>query len=291
MVKLFFIIALLFVHNAFAEEENNETTLSSIEIVVEEDPLTQKIKSFLTPQEYEAKKDFINVIFDPKSAFYINERVDALKVVETLKENGLLNLFFKKPQEFQLNFKTNGAPLFLVKIMGDALRNIGYFRYVTTASVLDASEFTWSITIRSEYATDPLILQKELQKSGCSIVDIEKNKANEWSYVVDINGGYLNVKVLEDAQEVKLRRSLYAHWLDISKIRTLRVKSSRRNNWYPYIAYYDASLHLLKLTKENRIFRNITLKMPKNAKYIRISDLYTLKNVKDELTLMPKGSR
>ena len=66
-----------------------------------------------------------------------------------------------------LNFETNGAALFFVKIMGDTLRNIGYYRYVTQESNLQSKRFKWTISLNSEYATDPIILQRELLKSGC----------------------------------------------------------------------------------------------------------------------------
>jgi len=261
------------------------------EVSVQEDPLTTKIKSFLNEKTYEDNKGFINVIFDPKSAFYENDRVDAVKVVQTLKENGLLKLFFKKPQEFRLNFKTSGSPIFFVKIMSDTLRSIGYYRYVTTASTLDSSEFTWSINLTSEYATDPLVLQKQLQKSACDIIDIERNNSKEWSYVIDISNAKLNVRTLEDGEKVTLKRSLYAHWLNISKIRRLKIQSTRHNRWYPYIAYYDSSLHLVKIIKREKIYKEILLNIPKNATYIKISDLYTLKNVRDALVLLPQGAR
>ena len=253
--------------------------------------LTLKIKSFLDVEVYEQNKAFVGVIFDPESDFYQNERVDVVKVVETLKENGLLNLFFKTPREIQLNFKTSGSPLFFVKLMGDALRNIGYYRYVTTASNLNSSEFTWSIKLTSEYATDPLVLQTELNKSGSNIIDIERSSATEWTYVVDMGNSFLNLIELEESQEIKLKRSLYAHWLNVSKIKELKIVSSRRNNWYPYIAYYDSSLHLLKVIKEDERYSTLKLEIPKQAKYIKISDLYSLKNVKDSLTLYPSGTR
>ena len=285
MVK-FFLSLLMLCSFALAQDE---AVLE--EVNTQEDPLTTKIKSFLNEKTYEENKGFINVIFDPKSAFYQNDRVDAVKVVQTLKENGLLKLFFKKPQEFRLNFKTNGSPLFFVKLMGDTLRSIGYYRYVTTASTLDSSEFTWSINLTSEYATDPLVLQTQLQKSACNIIDIEKNAQKEWTYVIDISNAKLNVPILQNKQETKLKRSLYAHWLNVSQIRQLKIKSSRRNSWYPYIAYYDSSLHLVKILKRDKIYREILLNIPKNAVYIKISDLYTLKNVRDALLLQPRGSR
>ncbi|MBU0719842.1 hypothetical protein KJ877_00725 [bacterium] len=257
----------------------------------QEDILTQKIKTFIDANVYEQNKAYIDIIFSPRSEYLNGERVDAVKVIQTLKDNGLLNLFFKYPSELTLNFKTSGAPLFFVKLLGDSLRNIGYYRYVTKASNLDSSEFTWTISLLSEYATDPLILQKELQKSGCNIVDVQRNSSANWTYVVDMTDGHLNIQSLQNGEEVELKRSLYAHWLNVSNIKTLKIKSSRRNDWYPYIAYYDSSLHLLQVIKKENKMGRITLRIPKYAKYIKISDVYTLKNIRDALVLNPSGSR
>ena len=286
MVKIFLSLLLLITFS-FAEVETNQEEY----VVQEVELLAQKIESFLGTQEYNKKLNFINVIFEPKSSYYKNERVDVIKVVKTLEDNGLLRLFFKSPREIHLHFETSGSPLFFVKLMGDALRNIGYYRYVTTASSLDAEAFSWSISLSSEYATDPLVLQNELKKSGCSIIDIQRKSATEWIYVVDMVGGYLNLPELKQSQELKLKHSLYAHWLNCSNIEKLKIRSSRRNHWYPYIAYYDTSLHLLKVIKKDEIRSKIVLNIPKRAKYMKISDLYTLKNVKDELVLTSYGRR
>lgn len=284
MVKAFLAFLLLFSFSYALEEESDD-------LVVNEDPLTHKIKSFLDERTFTQNKEFIEIIFDPKSDFYQNDRLDTIKVVQTLKENGLLRLFFDAPKEFKLHFKTSGSPLFFVKIMSDTLRNIGYYRYVTVASHMDSSEFSWSISLKSEYATDPLVLQQELDKNGCNIIDIQRDSMEEWTYTVDMAHGYLNIPELKSKKELRLKRSLYAHWLDVSGIEYLDIRSSSRNQWYPYIAYYDSSLHLLKIIKENAIYREISLEMPKGAKYMKISDVYTLKNVKDELLLLPQGSK
>jgi len=286
MVKLLFVLLVTFTLSYAAEIDN-----SFAKVQVQEDPLVSKIQSFLDVATYENNRDFINVIFDPKSAFYANNRVNSVKVVQTLKENGLLKLYFKKPHELKLNFKTSGAPLFFVTLMGDTLRNIGYYRYVTIASNLDESEFTWNISLSAEYATDPLILEQELKKSGCKVIDIQRESAYEWTYVIDMTHGFLNVQELHAKKSIKLKRSLYAHWLNVSKIKTLKITSSRRNSWYPYITYYDASLHLLKVLKRQNIYHKINQNIPSNAKYIKITDLYTLKNVRDGLTLYPGVSK
>ncbi len=284
MVKIFSIFLLL-ISFAFAQE------MEEVVEVNEESILTQKIKTFISESSFEKNKAFIKLIFSPEANYYTQERVNVVKVVETLKENGLLKLFFEKPQELKLSFKTSGSPLFFVKIMGDSLRNIGYYRYVTTESNLNISEFTWMISLKAEYATDPLILQKELKKSGCNIIDVVRNNNNFWEYSIDMTNAYLNVKTIQSPNKFKLKRSLYAHWLNISSVQNLTIESSIRDRWYPKISYYDKELHLLKVIKKDEKTRTLSLLIPKDAKYIKISDIYTLKNVKDSLTLKPFGTK
>jgi len=278
MVKVLFAILLAF-------------SLSLASEVKENDLLTQKIQTLIEPQVYKQNSAYISILFSPASDYYLGDRVDAVKVIQTLKDNGLLNLFFKKPSELTLRFKTSGSPLFFVKIMGDTLRNIGYYRYVTQESNLNNSEFTWTINLTSEYATDPMILQQELRKSGCNIVNIHRNSPADWTYVVDMRDGELNVETLEDGIEVKLKRSLYAKWINVSQVKKLRITSSRRNSWYPYIAFYDSSLHLLEVLKKDTKKRKLLLDLKDNVHYIKISDIYTLKNIRDDLILTSVGPR
>lgn len=294
MVKIFSFIFLLIISLNAEDINENIDIISPLDnnasvVLEDESDLIKKIKTFVDEESYKENKKFIEIIFSPQSDYYHQERVNVVKVVQTLKENGLLSLFFDRPQELKLSFKTSGAPLFFVKIMGDTLRNIGYFRYVTSESNLDSSQFTWTITLHAEYATDPLILQRELQKNGSSIIDINKVSANHWQYSIDMSNAYLNLPVLEDGVEFELKRSLYAHWLNIEGIESLQVKSSIRDRWYPHISYYDKSLHLLKVIKKDKKTRLINLEIPKWAKYIKISDMYTLKNVRDNLILLPTG--
>jgi len=295
MVKSLLFFLLLFSYT-YAQEGNETTafldTNNSQEFVIvqEKDPLIEKIKSFIEPEVYNKNRRFIDIVFSPRTDYFKNGNINVVKVIATLKENGLLKLFFNKPKELKLHFKTNGSALFFVKLMSDALRNIGYYRYVTTSSNFNKTEFTWSISLKSEYATDPLILQKELLKSGCTITDIQRTSATQWTYTVDMIHGFLNVQKLQDHQKVKLKRSLYAHWLDVSNIDIITIATSRRNNWYPYVAYYDEALSLLKVIKKDRRSKRVTIKIPTSARYLKISDIYTLKNVTEDLILYPRAN-
>jgi hypothetical protein len=291
MVKLFF-SALIFFSLSYAQEidaQEDMVEVSSVSPAIEE--LDLKIQSLLDETTYKKNEAYINIIFSPKSDYIINDRVDSVKVVQTLKDNGLLNLYFQKPQELRLNFHTSDNPLFFVKIMGDALRNMGYYRYVTKESKLDESGFTWSITLHTEYVTDPQVLQRELYNSGSKVVDVIRITQNEWTFDVDMRDSFLAVKRLEDGEVVELERSLYSYWLDVSGVEKLKIESSPRNSWYPYITYFDSALHLLKVVKKDTKRRTIYLNIPQNAKYIKISDIYTLKNIKDSLYLTPIGEK
>ena len=277
------LVCLLFFSFSYGDE---------IEKVDKKKFLIEKIKMLVDPVVFVKDRAYIDIIFSQNEDYFTNDgRVDSVKVIETLKENGILNLFFKKPCEINISFKTDGTPLFFVKIMSDVLRNIGYYRYVTEESNLNNSEFTWKINLTSEYAADPLILSNELNKNGCKIVDVIRNSATDWTYVVDMTNARLNTKILENGMELKLKRSLYSYWLDVSKIKKLQISSTYRNSWYPYIAYYDKSLKLLRVIKKDTKRRRITLDMKENTHYLKISDIYTLKNIKDALVLSPIGER
>ncbi|MGE0738864.1 hypothetical protein [Sulfurimonas sp.] len=253
-----------------------------------QDLLMQKIQNLVNPRTFAKDKAFIETIFSPKSAYYKEDgRVDSIKVIKTLKDNGVLNLFFKTPREMNISFKTQGTPLLFIKIMSDTLQNVGYYKYMTKESNFDDSGFVWKINLTSEYAADPLILAQELEKNNCKIVDVVRENESDWSYVIDMQKAKLDVAALEGGVEFNLKRSLYAYWLDVSKIGTLDIVSSIRNEWYPYIAFYDKSLKLLNVIKIDTKKTNITLELDPEAYYIKISDIYTLKNIKDDLVLTP----
>lgn len=279
MVKTITILLFIFSLTSFANEPTNKEILNS------------KIKMLIEDRVYNSNKEFINIIFTPESNYFHSGRVDVVKIVQTLKDNGLLNIFFKNPQEITIKFKTSGTPLFFVKIMGDTLRNMGYYRYVTKESHLNEAEFHWTIGLTSEYAIDPLILQKELEKSGCKIDDIMKTSSKDWEYMIDMREGRLDALTLTYPDTLELKRSLYDYWIDVSEVEKIEIESSNRNSWYPYISYYNKSLHLLKVVKEERQRKKIILDIPKCTKYIKISDTYTIRNIRDILIIKPISSR
>jgi hypothetical protein len=256
---------------------------------VAETPLFDKVRSLVGDDVYARNQAFVKIIFSPETDYYTNDRIDVVKVVQTLRENGLMNLFFETPQSLELTFKTNGSPLFFVRLMGETLRSMGYYRYITEESRLDNSAFIWKIRLTTEYATDPSILRKELVKRDCDIIDIERESDRQWSYNIDMSLAHLDLVPLESGKAVTFNRSLDAHWLDVSRVRRVTLSSLRGNNWYPYIAFYDSSLRLLKVYQRDRKTWEVTITPPRDAVYVKVADLYTLRNIKDGFRVTPRG--
>ncbi len=261
------------------------------EVAEQKDLLQEKIKALIGQNAYARHIKFIKIIFSNEENYYMNERVDVAKVIQTLKENGLLDLFFKKPQEMHLTFQSSGYPLFFVKIMSDTLQSMGYYRFITDRVKQDESGFFWTIRLTSEYAIDPVLLKDALQRRGCDIVDIDRNSQINWSYHIDMKEAYLMLEELAPYQERVLKKSLYEHWINVKSAKSLTIWSLKGNNWYPYVSIYDKELHLLKVYKRDRKTKKIKLELPEDTAYVKIADLYSLKNIKEGLRIQAQGTK
>lgn len=282
MVKIFFLLAVFF----------SLSWGDKVVANVDGELLMKKIKSLINPATFTKDRAYIETIFSPKEDYFRKDgKVDALKVIKVLKENGILNLFFKKPRDIDITFKTQGEPRLFVKIMSDSLQNIGYYRYVTSESTLNENEFAWKISLTSEYAADPLVLSQELKKSNCEIVDVVRENETNWSYIIDMKNAKLDVAVLQHKEELRLKRSLYSYWIDVSKVDNIQITCSNRNEWYPHIAYYDRFLRLLRVDKIDEKTTDLLLHRGEDTYYIKISDIYNLKNIKEDLVFMPTSKK
>ncbi len=248
-------------------------------------PLLDKVAALVGEEAYRQNEAFIKIIFSPEEEFVQNGRINVVKVVERLKENGLLSLFFSSPSNVEITFETNGSPQFFMMLMNETLREMGYYHYLTDSVVLNNAGFTWRIQMESEYATDPTALQHELARRGCRILDLERIRDTRWRYLIDMSGAHLKLKPLEPGKKVTLKRLVYPRWLDVSRVRKLTLWSLKGNNWYPYIAFYDDSLRLLKLYKRDKRSWQIIMTLPRGCAYVKIADLYSRKNIKAGLSV------
>ena len=275
MVKFLFAFLLIF-SSIFADENSS---------------LDTSIKSILGTKSYSLNKGLIDTVFKQKSNFYNGNNVDIIKVIQALEENRVINLSLKSSQGISLSFSTKGSPIFFVKILSDAFRNIGYYKYSTKESHMDGSEFVWSIEYIGDSIMDPIVLDEELSKAGCKITDVQIAGSNSWSFEIDMKKAHLNIEKLDSEGTLNMQRAANEKWLDISSVSKLDISSNHANSWYPYISFYDYNLQLLKVEKVDRKTLQLNVDIPSNAVYMKISDLYTLNNIKNGLSIEAKASR
>jgi hypothetical protein len=72
-------------------------------------------------------------------------------------------------------------------------------------------------------------------------------------------------------------------------VKKLTLWSLKGNNWYPYIVFYDSSLRLLKVYKRDLKTWQLVMSLPRDAVYVKITDLYSQKNIKDGLRIEVQG--
>lgn len=243
--------------------------------------IEKEVENIIGKGSYASKKGLISVLFKNRGDFLIGSRVNIHKVVKTLKDNNLLDLQFQKRARFQLSFATTDKhPLLFVKVVKEVLNAIGYNDTLTTRAVRDESGFLWKVTLHSAAVVDPLLLSKELKARGAYLTGIRRYAKDNWRYNIDITRVTLKTVFVPLNQTTSLKKPLKPYWINVTGARTISISSKRGNRWHPYIVFYDDDLKILdNYTKERKSY-NVSLKIPRHTKYVKISDLYTLENIK-----------
>ena len=251
--------------------------------------IKERVHALVEKEDLKTHKNLIALIFKNKNKFLRNGRIDSVKIAAALKENGLLDLFFGKPTKIYLDFKTGGNALLFTKLINDALSSLGIYRYLNLRASSSEGSFERSLMINSEYAPDPVIFSKALEKIGCKITNINRKNKSHWTYEIDISNAKLDVASMNGSEKITLRQSRNDYWLRLNNIKKIRLQSLQGNNWYPYVVFYDKELHLLKIFKKDERTKKITFALPKDTVYIKISDIYQLANLRKGLKIVTQG--
>ncbi|MBD3840901.1 MAG: hypothetical protein IE909_03275 [Campylobacterales bacterium] len=272
MIKLFFIIIVFF------QFTWGNTILFS------------KIENIIGKENYAIHKKLIEHLFKDEYKFIINEKIKYVPLFSVLKNNGLINLRYEKPQNTILKFSVTSRPKLAYKILNDTLKGLGYRYFLTKEFKQNHNRsFEWIIEFRSEYMVDPLILSKELQQKNCKITNVENQASNHWCYDLDFSEAILSeAKKIQTNEKVKFQKPLQGYLLMVDDVKTLQVIGRNLNTWYPHIVFFSKDLQVIDVIKKERIYKGFTTKVPKDTKYIKITDLYNLINIKRGLSVIVK---
>ena len=140
---------------------------------------------------------------------------------------------------------------------------------------------------KAEYMLDPVMLLKELRDNGCKILQVNNNGSNKWTYEIDFkNTELISATKIEKNEKVKFQKPLRPYMLKITDAKSLEVISRNLNHWFPHIIFFDKDLKVLNTVKKDRVYKGLTIQVPNNTRYVKITDLYNLINIKRGLSII-----
>jgi len=251
--------------------------------------LEDKIQSFVEQKQYKTQKNLIRILFKDESRFVQEDgAVDDIKVLEQLKQSGLLKLFYKKPQILNLALWTKGHSLIFMRVINETLSSMGYNYFLTKQVKRDENGFLWDIVLSTEHIVDPIIFAKKLTKRGCSLDSIDKMSENEWKYSINTDNIGIEARTIEANRTVKLKKPIKPYWIVVENMRSISLRSKLADRWHPNIIFFDAKLHIIEDYRKDTVANTLKLKIPINAKYVKVADMYTLDNIKRGMSVYLK---
>lgn len=248
--------------------------------------LMSEVENIIGKNSYIANKKIVRILFKEKARFYKSGHLDYPKVLEVLKENNLLNLKLSRSTRIDLSFATRQKyPVAFIYLVKSALNELGLGRVYIQKVIHDRSGFLYKVYVYSDTAPDPIAISESLGKKGAEITRIKRFSISNWRYFVDIRHLNLVPQKLAYKQKIHLPRPLEPYWINVENVTTVLLKSAKTNLWHPRIVFYDRYLNVLDNDSQDRKSYNIRLEVPKDAMYMKVSDLYTLENLRHGLTI------
>ncbi|QCT94231.1 hypothetical protein FE773_03265 [Caminibacter mediatlanticus TB-2] len=199
-------------------------------------------------------------------------------VITILKENGLIELFFEKPKNIHPTFIfVNNNPIFNTKTLYNTLNNLGYYYFYPIKINKKNNIYKITLEMQSNHYIDPLNFIKEIKNYGCNVTNIKKTQ--NYTYYIDCQNEYINAPLITQKTQNFLNIK-GEYWFNTNNFKKALIKTSKYDNFHPYIAFYDKNLNLLNIITNNNLQRQIIINIPKQCLYIKIRDNFTKENIK-----------
>ena len=246
----------------------------------------KEIENIVGKNTYIANKKIIKTLFKQQNQFYTKGHLDYAKVLNVLKNNHLLNVKISRSTAINLSFATRQRhPVAFIKLIKSTLNELGYSRIDIQKVIQDGSGFMYKVVVYSDSAPDPIMIVDSFAKKNASVVKIKRYSISSWRYFVDLSHLDLVYKNLPYKKKIRLPKPLEPYWIDVSNVKVLVINSANTNRWHPKIVFYDRFLNIVNNISKDIKSYNIRLEVPRNASYMKVSDLYTLDNINRGLTI------
>jgi hypothetical protein len=232
-----------------------------------------KIENLIGQRKFQTYNKLLARMFpgDNYSIYYI---------VRRLKNNGLLALFFRTPRLIQTKFVFHGGEDVLnTKVLNDTLFSLGYYYFYPKEIQKKGDKFSLDIEFKSEHYIDPVSFINEIKSRGCKTLDVSR-KNGEYVYDLKCPQIYIKESKLLTSDEQSYTDNLGVYWIRNTDFSKISISADKHDYWHPSIWFYDANLNLINNYKKNRPTNNLTIKIPSECMYIKITDMYSGENFK-----------
>lgn len=247
--------------------------------------LESAVKDIIGSREYNSKKKFIEIIFKEKDLYKDGDKLSYQKILQKLRDEGLLKLKdASSPLKVAFTTKQKNLQIF-IKVIKDTLFSLGFSNIYTIKSIKRGRKFVWVVSLGNNYMLDPLLFADKMAQKHIYIEDMKRYSDTNWNYVLNISSAVIVPKKLEYNDIIKLNKTMSAYWINIEDSVKIQIQSSIGNRWHPYVVLYNKDLKIITSIKRNKVSQKLSLNIPADAMYIKIDDFYTMKNIKDGLTV------
>ncbi|MCE3036215.1 hypothetical protein LW135_00010 [Helicobacter sp. faydin-H20] len=273
MILRIFFVVIVFVQNCFTN-----------------DFLFDRVRNFVGDEVFKINKNFIEKLFSQQQIFFRDGVLDNKKVLETLKNNGLMSLKFNSPKDVSIVFSSHTSPIFLLRSVNNALASMGYSYFEVKKAEYENNISKIIFSFTSEYMIDPLIVIEEMNKRGFIFNKVKRINMQAWEYDVDIlDSKIANAKSIEIGDSLDLKEVSGEYWLQIFEISGNMNITANSIDWKPKIIFFDKNLHIIDILKKEEVMTNIAFNVLKDVRFILISDAQNPINIKNGIKVIFSG--
>ena len=250
-------------------------------------PVENMAAQFMGPSAYQTQRNLVRILFSDKEAFIDPKSGEphAIKILETLKENGLLNLFYPDTKSITITFSAKEHPMLFMRIVNESLQSIGYSYYLTRHIRQDGDGIQWTIGVSTQHLVDPVLLSRQIEARGAKIQNVIRQGEWEWHYQINTHDAKPKIEPYGLNTTIALGKPIQPYWVNVSDASKMRLRSHAADKWFPSIVFFDATLHIIEEVRYEDARSSLHVSIPENAVYAKIEDRFTLDNIKRGLHL------
>jgi hypothetical protein len=237
----------------------------------------QNIVKYLLPQDlYSKNGSLIRTLFAPSAKYRGEYGYDFAKIFLALERVGIMREAFGNDRHIELVFSSESRPFLIAYLSEMALDKGNVYRYGISTTNFSSRQFVIAYSVTTTPAISFSKMIGFLKRNGVGIRSV-RYEGKGWRFHLDLDGAHLDLpKVMESAEFHRLKEAL---WIDVCGARKISIRSFGRY-WHPKVAIYDDNLESLDLYKSYEVTKRLELALPNGACYIKISDIFTPKNIK-----------